>query len=210
MESRRTERAFTRVTGTDVAPATRARRILVASQVVFFLALAWCILIEHGPEARSDGISYYGVNHRTVLIAIVGYAAAAVGLWRVSTIFRQAGLDPLVWLGLRLVAAMLVLLLLTPYNEGTFYNWAHMTTGVIGALIQIAIAIALMRQVGSAGAVAAFSVQLLGGILSAASLPDWRYQLLLYPEIVIQLGFSWCLLEWTRALPRGRHLQRAR
>ena len=191
---------------TDVALTTplsrrqRAIRVLLATQGIFFVALAWCMLLEHGSNAQTSGISFYGVNHRTVVSAVVGYVSAAVGLWRLSLIFREGGLDPLLWMGLRVIAVMLILLLVTPYNGGMFLNLAHMSVGVAGALTQLAISIVLLRRYGSLAAILGFSVQLSGGILGAFSLPDWRFQFLLYAETIFELGFGWCLLQWTKVL----------
>ena len=83
-----------------------ALRVLAATQVVFFGALVWCVVLSHGHAAENAGISYYGVHARTLALAIVGYGAAAVGLWRTSTLF-VAGVDAVGWVGLRVVAVML-------------------------------------------------------------------------------------------------------
>lgn len=181
----------------------RALRLVLTTQVLFFVALAWCVIQVHNHVAQNAGISYYAVHHGTVVVAVVGYVAAAIGLWRTSTLFRLGRLDPLIWLGLRIVAVVLILLLLTPYSGGAFLNWSHMTVGVVGALVQLAISITLLRRYGSLGAILGFSVQLAGGILGALSLPDWRFEYLLYSEILFQLGFCWCLIGWTRILPKG-------
>jgi hypothetical protein len=185
---------------TPLSLRQRAFRVLVGTQGLFFFALAWCVLLEHNHAAETSGISFYGVNHRTVILAIMGYVIAAVGLWRASWLFREGGFDPLLWIGLRCVAVMLILLLMTPYNAGTFFNWAHMSVGVVGALVQMAISISLLKRYGSIAAIAAFSVQLIGGILGAFSLPDWHFQILLIAETLFELGFGWCLLEWTKVL----------
>lgn len=177
-----------------------ARRLLLATQGVFFFALLWCVLLVHDHAVENAGISYYGVHSRTIALAIVGYVAAAVGLWRTSSLFRVAGADPVAWIGLRVVAVMLVLLLLTPYSGGTFLNWAHMTVGVVGALVQLAMSARLARRTRSLNVCLGAALQLLGGIVAALSLPDWAFQYLLLGEIVFQVGFSWCLLEWTRTL----------
>lgn len=175
-------------------------RVLLVTQAIFFAALAWCVILVHGDGVQDGGISYYGVHGRTIGFAIVGYLAAAIGLWRASGMFRDGGLDPLVWVGVRIVAVMLVLLLLTPYTGGTFLNWAHMTTGALGALVQLAMSYALVRRFRVFSAIAAFTVQLIGGILAALSLPDWNFQILLTAEILIEIGFGWCLLGWTKHL----------
>jgi hypothetical protein len=180
------------------SPSRRSIHVLLWTQAIFFAAIAWCLYLEHGFSARSAGISYYGVNHRTIVIAIAGYVVAAVGLWRTSRLFREGHLDPLLSLGLKVVAVMLLRLLATPYNQGTFLNWTHMSVGVLGALVQLAMSIALLRRYGSARAIVGFSVQLAGGIIGALSLPDWRFQILLYGEILYEIGFSLCLLEWAK------------
>ncbi len=159
------------------------------------------MLLQHGFNAQSQGISFYAVNHHTIAIAVTMYVCAAIGLWRTSLFFERAQFTPVVWLGLRGVAAMLILLLATPYNQGTFYNWAHMMVGVVGALVQLAISVSLWQRFPSRAVTTAFSVQLLGGLLGALSLPDWRFQILLYAETIFQIGFGWVLLEWSRELP---------
>jgi len=176
----------------------RAVRVLLTTQAFFFLALAWCIYLQHGFDANTAGISYFGVNHRTIFFAIVGYVIAAAGLWRTSRLFREGGLDPLLALGLKLVAAMLLLLLVTPYTGGTLLNWAHMTVGVLGALVQLAISYALLRRTTSLLAVGGATIQLAGGIIGAFSLPDWKFQILMWGELIFELGFCLVLFQWTR------------
>ncbi len=182
--------------------AQRARKTLVITQAIFFTTLAWCVLLVHNHDAQNSGISYYGVHLRTVAFAIFAYASAAVGLWRASTLFQRAGLDSMSWVGMRVIAVVLIVLLLTPYSAGAFLNWAHMTTGVIGALVQLAMVITLLRRRATAAAVVGFTVQLVGGILGALSLPNWGFTYLLTSEIIFQIGFCWCLLEWTSLMPR--------
>lgn len=50
----------------------QAVRVLLTTQALFFVTLAWCIYLQHGFAARSAGISFFGVNHRTIFFAIVG------------------------------------------------------------------------------------------------------------------------------------------
>jgi hypothetical protein len=189
-------------TSTEESLQHHALRLVLTTQVIFFAALAWCVILVHNHDAQNAGISYYGVHHRTVVVAVVAYVAAAIGLWRTSTLFRIGRLDPLIWLGLRVIAVVLILLLLTPYTGGPFLNWTHMTVGIFGSLIQLAISITLWRRYGSLAAIFGLSIQLVGGILGALSLPDWRFEYLLYSQIIFEFGFCWCLIEWTRILPK--------
>ncbi len=178
----------------------QTRHLLAVTQSLFFLALFWCLLVEHGRLAQTNGISYYGVYAPTVPALIGGFTVAAIGLWRTAGRLRNAGVSRTVWVCLRLVAVDLFVLLATPYDEGPFMNWAHMSAGVAGALLQLTVALVLLGQIRTFRAGTAFSVQLIGGVLAAASLPAWSFDVLLVGQIVYQIGFGWCLIEWTYAL----------
>jgi hypothetical protein len=186
--------------GAVVEPAERARRVVLATQGVFFGALALCVALVHDHVAENDGISYYGVHAETIVFCVAGYLVAAIGLWWVAGMLRDGGVTPIAWVSARSVSVMLVLLLLTPYDEGSFLNWTHMTIGVVGALVQLAASWTLMRRVASTAASVGFWVQLVGGVVGALSLPDWGFTQLLTGEIIFELGYSLCVLEWTRAL----------
>ena len=178
----------------------RTRRLLTTTQGLFFFSLFVCLVIAHGHQAQTNGISFYGVYGPTMAVLFAGYAAAGVGLWRTSNIFRFSDAPASVWIGLRFVAADLAVLLLTPYDQGTFFNWAHMVAGVAGALVQAAITVSLVRVHRTPRALSGLFVQLLGGVLAAVSLPDWRLDVLLAGQIIFQIGFGWCLMEWSTAL----------
>jgi predicted tellurium resistance membrane protein TerC len=75
-----------------------------------------------------------------------------------------------------------------------------MIAGVLGAIFQLEIALQLVRESRSLRTVLGLVVLLIGGVIAAASLPDWHFEYLLQGEIVFQVGFAWCLIEWTYAL----------
>lgn len=183
-----------------VFAATQVRHVLLISQSVFFFALAWCLILNHGPTAENDGISFYGVYHETVPLLIAGYVAAFVGLWWTSSQFKEAGVPTFTWAGLRGIAILLFVLLATPYNRGAFLNWTHMVAGVLGSLVQLEVALQLVRENRSLRTLAGLILLLIGGGIAAASLPDWHFTHLLQGEIIFQVGFAWCLIEWTYAL----------
>jgi hypothetical protein len=178
----------------------RINRILIVTQVVFFSCVALCLLINHGAMAENDGISFYGVYHSTIEILCVGYVVAAVGLWRIANYFKSSGSSTFSIVALRLVSIGLFALLLTPYDKGTFFNWGHMSAGVLVALLQMELSLQFVRQRPSTRAVSALMVQLAGGLLCAASLPDWHFAYLLPGEIIFQIGFAGSLLVGIRAL----------
>ena len=185
----------------------QTRHVLFVTQSIFFFTLAWCLVLNHSATAENDGISFYGVYHETIPLLVVGYAVAFVGLWRTSTHFRVAGVPTLTWVGLRAIALLLFVLLATPYNRGAFLNWTHMIAGVVGAVFELEVALQLVRESRSARTVLGLVVLLAGGVIAAASLPDWHFEYLLQGEIVFQAGFAWCLIEWTYAL--AERLRRA-
>ena len=183
-----------------VVPYERAHRIVLASQGVFFGALALCVLLIHDHVVQNDGISYYGVHAETIVFAVVGYVVASVGLWWFAGILRDEGVEAVGWVSARLVSVMLILLLLTPFNKGTFLNWTHMTVGVTGALVQLGASWRIMRRRASTLASVGFWAQLVGGVVAAASLPDWGFTHLLTGEIVFEMGYALCVAEWAGEL----------
>ncbi len=91
----------------------------------------------------------------------------------------------------RVVGAGAILLLLTPYTAGTFFNWAHMTIGATFFLAQMATSaymyIKLPKDFWLSSAIL---VQLFGGILAMLSLPDNLLALMLQGEVLFQIGFA--------------------
>ncbi len=184
---------------------------MVATQGVFFAALVVCVLINASYTAQNDGISFYGVYGPTIALVVVGYGTAAVGLWRVGQWFARHGGPAVLFLGARVVAVGLMLLLITPYDEGAFLNWSHMTVGVVVALVQLASSIALLRRGATWRRVLLFSFQLAGGIVAAASLPDWHFPMLLVGESVYALGYALSLYAWVDVvIPLGPRQLRLR
>ncbi len=173
-----------------------ARRSVLLSQGVFFLPLAVCVAVVHTHAANLDGISYYGVHLTTLPIISVAYLGAAYFLWRAGTTLLD-GTRPreFAW-GLRLVAVSLPALLATPYSAGPWWNWSHMVIGVLSALIEFGLAIDLViRDARGVSAVAGL-VQLIGGLVAAASLPNWNFPYLLWGEIAFELGFAAVMMRW--------------
>jgi hypothetical protein len=201
------------VSSTDVldqqtVTITRVRQIILLTQATFFLVLVICIAVRHDSVVQTDGISFYGVYHVTLPLLFLGFGVAAAGLWRSAALLSSTDVPPVTQWGLRAVALGLFVLLATPYNHGTFLNWAHMSAGVALAVLQLAISTALISRWRTPGSVVGIGVQLFGGVLAAASLPDWHFPYLLQGETIYQIGFGWCLIEWTNALRARRFVTR--
>jgi hypothetical protein len=177
------------------------RQVLVATQVVFFACVAASTLVAYGPDAEEYGISYYGVHASTIPLIVIGYGVASLGLWRTASQLARLEPAPVVVPVLRTVAIALPLELLTPFNHGAFFNWAHMFVGIAIGVSQMASGIFVMlRQRGRAATIACV-VQLVGGIVAALSLPDWGFNHMLEGEMIFEVGYSWSLILWTRLAP---------
>ncbi len=178
------------------SPTPHPLRSLVLTQVAFFVLLAWCVGIDHSRTVQVDGISFYGVDHRTVLQLGLAFVVASWGLWRAASHFVALGAPALMGLGVRAVALSLFVVFATPFDQGTLLNWTHMTAGVAMALVQGAITVALLARTRRPAAVVAFVIQLAGGLVAFASLPNWDFPYLLQGEIAYQVGFAIALVVW--------------
>jgi hypothetical protein len=183
------------------------RRLLLTTQAVFFLAIGLCSLIAYGPSAESSGISFFGVHAPTVLLVAVAYGAGAIGLWRAATQLSSRG-DEVVVVTMRVAALGLLLELATPYNHGTFLNWAHMSIGVAIGVAQMGASCWVVVHDRRRTIVAATIVQLIGGLMAAASLPNWGFSHMLEGEVLFALGYAGCLVAWCGRGPRVENWER--
>jgi len=189
----------------EVSPASvQARQVLVATQVVFFVCVGLCVLIVYPGNSEVSGISYYGVHAPTLPLVAIGYGVGAVGLWRTAKYFAPLDVPAIFAPGLRVVALALPLLLLTPYNHGSFFNWAHMMIGIVVGVTQMSVSTYLLFRQRRRATTWVFFLQLAGGIIAALSLPDWGFDHMLEGEVVFEVGFAWCLILWTYVAPIKR------
>jgi hypothetical protein len=196
------------VVGNAASHTAQPLRSLALTQVIFFVLIAWCVMIDHSHTAQLDGISFYGVFHRTLVQLGLAFVVASWGLWRAAGHLVALGAPALVAFGVRVVALSLYVVIATPFNQGPLLNWTHMSVGVAMALVQGAITVWLLARTRRALAVVAFVVQLTGGLVAFASLPDWNFPYLLEGEIVYQVGFALALVVWmleVSAAPLGAH-----
>lgn len=180
------------------------RHTLVATQVVFFACVLGCVLVDPSHQAELYGISYYGVHAPTLPLVAIGYGVGAVGMWRSAKFLAPLDVPTFVAVGLRVVALALPLELLTPFNHGAFFNWTHMLIGIVIGVTQMATGTLLLLRQSRPATTVAFVVQLMGGLLAAASLPDWGFNHMLEGEMIFEVGFSWCMVIWTYLAPAKR------
>ncbi len=177
------------------------RHSLVATQVVFFACILACVVVDPSHQADSNGISYYGVHAPTLPLVAIGYVVGSIGVWRTARYVQLLDAPAVVGPGLRLVALALPAELLTPFNHGPFLNWTHMGIGVVIGVTQMLAGTVLMVRRPGPLTRATFLVQLVGGLIAAASLPSWGINQMILGEVIFALGFSGCLVRWTYETP---------
>jgi hypothetical protein len=171
-----------------------ALRPLIIGSGGFFASVAICIAIAHDPTVERDGISYFSVRATTLPVILVGYASVITAMLVSARRFPDDELGRRLALPLRCMPVFFVLLLLTPFNKGTAFNWTHMTVGVTLALSQGVVTVWLCTVLPATRVLAAAFVELTGGLVSALSLPDSSFNYLLQGELLFNLGFCLCLV----------------
>ncbi len=102
-------------------------------------------------------------------------------------------------------------LVLTPFDWGTALNWTHRTLGVTLSVLQAVVAVWLCTELPTPRVPAAASLELVGGLTAAHSVPASSCTYLLQGELLFNLGFCLCQRAPSRSRDRGpRRLRRPR
>jgi len=165
-------------------------RYLLSAQVVFFLSLAVCVVIE--PEGLNDnhGWSFYEGRHDTVVPYVLGILGGILLVLYASALLERSAAPAGLAVGVRLLALFLFLNLATPDTVSRFFYWAHDLTSALLFLYQLGFAIWLVHSVWrTRTSVVLVTVQFLGGLVAMFS------QLQLIPLLglgifVFQLSFG--------------------
>ncbi|NNN13560.1 MAG: hypothetical protein HKL81_07440 [Acidimicrobiaceae bacterium] len=164
---------------------------LYAAELTFSATVVVCSLILFDHSVSVYGISYWGIRLATVPVLVIGLTATSLLLFQAAS--RLPDDKPFTYIALcfRVVGVGAILLLLTPYTAGTFFNWAHMTIGAAFFLAQMTTSTYLYIKLPKDSWLnSAIVVQLLGGIMAMLSLPDNLLALMLQGEVLFQIGFA--------------------
>ena len=164
---------------------------LYAAELTFGATVIVCSLILFDHSVSVYGISYWGIRLETVPILAIGLMATSLMLFQAAS--RLPDQKPFTYTAacFRVVGVGAILLLLTPYTAGTFFNWAHMTIGATFFLAQTATSGYLYFKLPrDSWLSSAILVQLFGGILAMLSLPDNLLTFMLQGEVLFQIGFA--------------------
>lgn len=179
----------------EVASAyAAALRPLAYGAMAFFASVVVCLCIAHDATVEHDGISYFSVRVATLPVIVCGYVAVAAGMLLAANRFPDDDLGRRLALPLRCFPGFFGLLLVTPFNRGTALNWTHMTVGVTLALSQGLVTVWLCTVLPAARVLASATLELVGGLVAAISLPGSAFNYLFTGELIFNVGFCLCLL----------------
>jgi hypothetical protein len=137
---------------------------VVYAQVCFFgLLLATALLNDQGFE-DNHGPSYYGEHWHTVVPYGVGLVLGAYFIWRAAD-----DLEGRFARGLRVIAVLLVLDLLTPDTVNSAFYWAHVLVSVALFLQELALGAELAAAAPTWPRVGLFAVQFGAGLVAMFS-----------------------------------------
>jgi hypothetical protein len=179
-----------------------AQRALTQGFIGFWAAIVACLAVSHSATTEQDGISYFGVHATTLPLIVLGYASVVAGMLVAAQRLPLDGVGRRLALPLRWMPACALLLLLTPFNHGTALNWSHMTVGVALAISQAAVTVWLLVVLSAPGVAAGALLELVGGVVSAISLPGSSFNHLLQGELLFNLGFCVALVVALQAASR--------
>ena len=171
-----------------------ARRALVGGAAGFWLAVLVCLVISHSSTTEHDGISYFGVRGDTLPVIVAGYASVSVGMLLAARRLPVDELGRRLALPLRCWPACFVALLITPFDKGAALNWTHMTLGVTLAISQGAVTVWLCSVLFVPRVLVPAALELVGGLVSALSIPDTSFDYLLQGELLFNAAFCACLV----------------
>jgi len=179
--------------GVDLDPASEAVRNLLTAGAVMAAGVLVCVARAPKPLDTTDGLSWFGVTQVTVVEhALTLLITAALLVRAAGPLAAVPDLRPL-RLGLLACAALLPVMLATPYTLGTVLNWTHMTVGSVLFALQILVAAWLWWARARTPAVfALLATQVAGGIVCFTSLLDLDAAML-QGQLVFQVAFTACV-----------------
>jgi hypothetical protein len=166
---------------------TRAGRLLLQAQLVFWGSLLVCFLVTGGGLSHNHGFSVYGGRWQTIVPWSVGFVAAAVLILRAASLIEPD--DRLFAWGLRLVVLFGMGILFTPDTVNRFFYDAHIVASVLLFLFQAILGLWLVLRIRAKKLEWTYAVQIAGGLVAGASQAQW-VGLLSIGIFVFQVAFG--------------------
>lgn len=196
----------------SLSPAAEAVRNLLTAGAVLATGVLVCIVRAPKPLDTTDGLSWFGVTRATVVeYGLALLVTAALLVRAAAPLAALPELRPL-RVGLLACAALLPVMLATPYTVSPLLNWTHMIVGAVLFVLQILVAGWLWwARARTPAVLALLAVQIAGGIVCFTSLLDLNAAML-YGQLVFQVAFTSgvAVAVATVAAPARRPLARSR
>ena len=192
------------------SPASESVRYLLTAGAVMAAGVLVCVVRAPKPIQAGDGLSWFGVTGATVVeYGLTLLVTAALLVRAAAPLAAVPQLRPL-RIGLLVCAALMPVLLATPYTVDTVLNWTHMIVGSVLFVLQIAVAGWLWWAHARTRTVfVLLAVQVLGGVACFTSLVDLDAAML-YGQLVFQVAFTACVaLGVATAAGRGQRVSGA-
>jgi hypothetical protein len=175
--------------------AMRATADLWAAAAVMAAGVLGCAAVRFDTTTMTDGLSWFGVHQQTLLPYAAALLTAVALQWHASTVLPISGDAGRLRAFLRLSAALMLGILLTPYAVNGWFNAAHEVFGTCLFALQLAFGASVwLRRRGVVIGVLLL-VQFTAGLAAAAALMRPNADLFV-PQVVYQAAF-WAYL------PRG-------
>jgi hypothetical protein len=187
---------------TENSAAAESARNLLTAGVVMAAGVLVCIYRAPKPLDTTDGLSWFGVTRATVVEYGITLLVTAALMLRAAAPLAALPALRLARVGLATCAALLPLMLATPYTLSTFMNWTHMTIGSVLFVVQLLLSSWLWwARARTPAVLGLLVVEFLAGVACFSSLVDldaW----MLYGQLVFQVGFTACVALALATTPR--------
>lgn len=173
---------------------------LVRAQLCLSGGLVTCIATRPGGLGTNNGISYYGTHWQTFLpyaVALLGSAFyTRRALLAVAPTVPASRPRPRLDLArtANWFAILLLLVAVTPYSLGLFFDWVHTLVSAILFVLQLLLAVALIRWTdGGAPSLCLLFAQLMGALIAARYVLP-KHGFLLHGQVLFELAFGALLI----------------
>jgi hypothetical protein len=167
---------------------------LIVGSTGFFASVAICLAISHGATTEHDGISYFSVRS-TTQTALLGYLCVITGMLAAMRRLTDHELGNRVGLPMRCMPVAVHRGALHAVQQGHLVQPdAHDGRRDAGDSPKASSRSRSARCSPRSASSPRAGLELLGGIISAMSLPDTAFNFLLQAELLLNLGFYLCLI----------------
>jgi hypothetical protein len=164
---------------------------LAWGQACLYSGLLLCVAIKPEGLGANSGISYYGVHRETVLPYTIALVASALVTCRGLRAAAASTPSPGRLRGsASSLAALSFGIALTPYSLNTLFDWLHTILGALLFILQLGLALQLLRWTGGDHVTAGLLLAQFAGAVFAAIFVLPKNGFLIQGEVAFQVAFG--------------------